>query len=210
MATAKATTSRRASKKEAPGTGLALPGDPLVLASGEIVEPVKDPEPDPAPINKMINPKDFRPSRRRSVKELPASVGVVNACSAVFMYTFLGLTDREIADCLRITSIEVNEVRQMPAYTELFETVLRELINSSSELLEARIAAYSHHAVGTVAALSRNAKHEMVKLKASQDLLDRGGVRIKGAEERKNLNVSELRIVMIDDEKKVEVNIGGV
>ena len=69
---------------------LAKWGDPLVNPDGSIVPPdqIKGGVDDALP---KMDVKEYKPKRRRTVKDLPAPVATLNAVACVFMYTTLGL-----------------------------------------------------------------------------------------------------------------------
>lgn len=196
------------------GTALARVGDPLITETGAKVEPEGyangRPLPKEAPAM-VLDAVSFRPSKKRNLKDLPAEVGTLNGIAAIFMYTMLGVGDREIADALRIDFEKIEEVRTHPSYKECFEIVVAEFINKNSDLLSARIAAYSHSALDVVGGLAMNGKKEETQLRASIDLLDRAGVRPKDVEQRNIVNKSELRIIVVDNTKEstqINVDIG--
>lgn len=199
-------------KVEKPGRGLARPGDPLINGDGRKIEPM----------NKMgltkkqeaqqgvIDPAKYRPTKRRIVKELPAEVSMINAVSVVFMYTLLGVGDREIANALRTSVEDIIQLREHSAYGECFQIIHGEFINANSDLLTSRIAAYSQDALTQVGELATGGKKEEVRLRASIDVLDRAGVRPKDQEQRGQMTQSHLRIIVVDGdtETNVKVEIG--
>lgn len=216
--------------EQAPAPMLARHGDPLVLPDGQIIDPETDlDEPNPSETEaeiearsalsagnnaarallQQVNPADFRPTTRRSMRELPAPTGVMNAVSVVFVGTLLGLGDRELAENLRITIEQLQEIRQHTAYNEVFETILTELLNTNSDLIQSRLAAYSHNALTQIHQISSIGKQETNRLRASQDILDRAGHRPKDSNARNNPGSNTLRIVYTDDQKqtRVEVNV---
>src|SRR4051812_48887189 len=101
-------------KTKKPARALARVGDPLVTEKGTVLQPenyVKGQGGNGAKPNgftNTIDPATFRSTKQRNVKDLPASVSVTNAVSVVFMYTILGVGDREIAESLRTTVDEIN------------------------------------------------------------------------------------------------------
>lgn len=197
--------------KKKPGRGLARPGDPLVTRFGQTVQPDNEVNKiDNTPPQQVINPATYRPTKRRTVKELPGEIHIVNAVSVVFMYTLLGVGDREIADSLKTSVEDIIELRNHSAYGECFQIIHGEFINANSELLTSRIAAYSQTALQTVGDLVTNAKKEEVRLRAGIDILDRAGVRPKDQENRGMAGQNHLRIIIVDGEKqsKIEVNLG--
>ena len=185
---------------------LARPGDPLVLPTGQVIQDPKVRKQRVAALTNHLEPKDYRPRRQTTSKELPAPIGVMNPVALVFMYTLMGLGDREIGDILKISSVQVVEIRSHPAYTDAFNTILQEFISTESEYIQSRIAAYSHIALETVTDIVVNGEQETNRLKASQDILDRGGIKINDGKGGKN-GVNELRINIIDGDKEFNVEV---
>jgi hypothetical protein len=197
----------------ATSTALARVGDPLVGPDGRKIDPEGyiGGKPVPKSPSLILEAAEFRPLHKRNLKDLPAEVGTINGVAAVFMYTMLGVGDREIADALRVDVARVEEVRQHTAYRECFDIIVGTFINKNSDLLAARIAAYSHSALDKVGDLSVNATKEETALRASIDLLDRAGVRPKDVEQKGSITKNELRIIVVDgakDNVTVNVNMG--
>lgn len=185
---------------------LARPGDPLVLGDGSIV-----PEHKGVPAEALVqrayeelNPAKFRPTRKRDAKDLPAPISVMKGIGVVFAFTMMGMTDREMASILDISMELLDELRNHSAYKELFDTIHTEFVNANSELLASRIAAYSHSALDTVAKMAGSAKHEPTRFKAADSIIDRA---LGGAEARGQKDKGTLRIVVLDDERDVNINI---
>lgn len=199
----------------APRPTLARPGDPYVCANGVVVPPelprrsafvdVAD--------RQTTEPAEFRALKKRNLKDLPAPVSLINGVSCVFMYTMLGIGDREIADALQITVPQVYEMRRHSAYLECFNSVMAEFINANSEHISARLQAAAQGALTNVFTLAHEAKKEEVKLRANQDILDRSGTTAKSAEMRGQTGIkNELRIVMVKgdgNQVNIDLNIGG-
>lgn len=198
-------------KKGGSNTALARVGDPLITSTGAKVDPEGYQNGRPLPKETpslVLDAQQFRPIKKRNLKDLPAEIGTINGVAAVFMYTMLGIGDREIADALRIDVEKVEEVRAHSSYKECFDIVVSEFINKNSDLLAARIAAYSHSALDTVGTLAQSAKKEETQLAASRDILDRAGVRPKDNEARTITQKSELRIIVVEAGKDVKVDVG--
>lgn len=191
-------------------TALARVGDPLITETGEKVEPDgyangRRLKVEPPPM--VLDAASYRPTKKRTLKEMPADVPLINGIGAIFMYTMLGVGDREIAEALKITVEELTDVRNHGAYKECFDLVVQEFINKNSDLLSARIAAYSHSALEVVGSLAVSGKKEETKLRASIDLLDRAGVKAKDVEAKNAQNRSgELRIVIVEPGKDTKVS----
>lgn len=182
---------------------LAKWGDPYVKSDGTIVPPDRKAGGVDETLPKL-HVEDFKPKRKRTVKDLPAPVATLNAVACVFMYTTLGLGDREIADTLNITTKQLKDVRTHPAYAECFEAVTVEFINVNSDLINARIAAYSHDALTEIANIALQGKEEKSRLRGSMYLMNAGGYGDKsnvGNSAVKN----DLRIVIIGKEQDVRI-----
>jgi hypothetical protein len=188
-------------KSGAKSTALARVGDPLITATGGKIDPEGYASGRPVksePPAMVLDAETFRPLKKRTLRELPAEVSLINGVGAIFMYTLLGVGDREIADALKTTVVQIEEVRRHTAYKECFDIIVAEFINKNSDLLAARVAAYSHSALDVVGSIAMNGKKEETKLRASIDLLDRAGVKPKDVEARNNASKSnELRIVVV-------------
>lgn len=195
-------------KASKPGRGLARPGDPLIASDGSRIEQIggtltKKQEAEQG----LIDPAAYRPLKKRTVKELPGEIQIVNAVAVVFMYTLLGVGDREIADSLKTTVEDIIQLRNHSAYGECFQVIHAEFINANSDLLTSRIAAYSQRALQTVGNLATDGKKEEVKLRASIDILDRAGVRPKDQEQRSASTQNHLRIIIVDGDTDTNVNV---
>lgn len=188
---------------------LARLGDPYVTAGGRVYQPEKN-RIDPLEYQPKLNAENFRPQKRRTVNELPAPPNVMNGVGAVFAYTVLGVGDREICDVLKINTKQLKELRAHTAYGEFFDAVANEFISANSDLIVARLAAYSHDALTTVAdvAFNPNAKSE-TRLKAADSLLDRGGFAAKENILRGSAGKNDLRIVIVEGNSQVGVDIHG-
>ena len=81
---------------------LAKWGDPLLLLDGTLVPPdaINGGIDESVP---KIDLEDYKPSKKRTLKDLPAPVPTLKGIACVFMFTTLGLGDREIADALGIS-----------------------------------------------------------------------------------------------------------
>jgi hypothetical protein len=187
---------------------LAKWGDPYVRPDGTIIPPDKINGGVDTDLPK-VNMKEYRPTRRRTLKDLPAPVNTLNGIACVFMYTTLGLGEREIADTLKITVKQLKELKNHAAYAECFEAVTSEFININSELINARIAAYSHDALTEIATIALNGKDERNRLRGSTYLMGAGGYgdkKTNGVAVAKN----DLRIVIIGKgDQEISVEMGG-
>jgi hypothetical protein len=184
----------------APVPVLARVGDPFVAPDGSLIAP-SYPE-DYFPRLKeetRINAVTFRGRRRRNMNEMPGQPNIMNAIGAVMMYTFFGVGDREVAQALKCTVQDIDEIRSHAAYSEYLELLGGEIINAESENVTHRIAAYAHGALDTIAHVSRNGKVETNRLRASIDLMDRGGFNPKAVAEKAVSLKNVLRIQVLDE-----------
>lgn len=188
---------------------LARPGDPFVAPDKSVISPEPISRTPAADVNTAIDPATFRPNARRTLKDLPADVSMINGVACVFLYTMVGVGDRQIAEALKISIEQVRQMRGHSAYSECFNMVVGEFINANSDHIQARIAAYSHGALSQVANIAFNGEKENNKLRASKDLLEMGGF-AKGdiAKRGGDSLLNELRIVFVENEGNVQVNVG--
>lgn len=186
---------------------LAAWGDPYVTADGKIIQPealFAD-----SSKNFVKSSSDYRPQRKRSIPDLPASPKAMKGISLVFTFTVLGVPDREIAEMLSITPSEVRQIRTHPGYGETFEIVASEFVSAKSKRLVSRIAAYADGALDNVYNIAMHGKKENNVLKASIDILDRAGVRPKDLADGKGQQ-NELRITIVKGDSDAEVAVNGL
>jgi hypothetical protein len=184
---------------------LARVGDPFVASDGTLVMPEYPEDYFPrVKSDTKIDPVTYRSKRRRNVNELPATPNVMNVVGAVMLYTLYGVGDREIAQALKCSVMDIDEIRGHSAYTEFFELLSAEVISAESDSLTHRLAAYAHGALDTIAHVSRNGKAESNRLRASIDIMDRGGFAPKQVAERQISLKNVLRIQVLDDGTKMK------
>ena len=187
---------------------LARVGDPFVAPDGSLIAPEYPQDYFPRiKEDTKLDPVKFRGKRRRNIMDLPAPSNVMNACGAIMMYTMFGVGDREIASALKCTVMEVEEIRAHPAYGEYLELIGSEIISAESDNITHRLAAYAHGALDTVAHVSRNGKMENNRLRASIDILDRGGFAPKEVAAKAVSLKNVLRIQVLDDQNAKNLDI---
>jgi hypothetical protein len=187
---------------------LARVGDPFVCPDGSIAQPLYPEDYFPRLKEETkIDPVTFRGKRRRNINDLPAAPNIMTAVGAVMLYTMFGVGDREIASALKCSVIDIEEIRAHSAYSEYLELIGSEIINAESDNLTHRLAAYAHGALDTVAHVSRNGKLENNRLRASIDILDRGGFAPKAVAEKQVSLKNVLRIQVMDDGKSRDMDI---
>jgi hypothetical protein len=187
---------------------LARPGDPYVTARGLIIQPDPMVEGE-EPVAETVTVENFKPTKRRDVKDLPAPPNMIKAIACAFMFSVFGISDRETASALGIKAEDLKHIKDQPAYKECFDAVAEEFINANSDLINARLAAYAHGALSQVHKISVHGKEEKNRFRASADILDRGGYAPKENAARGGMTKNDLRIVLIKADRDVELNIGG-
>ena len=203
-------------KKNGKSIQLAKVGDPLVAANGDIFDEEFDDEDDlnDADITQPSTPipyKDYRPDSRSVSSDFRTSTEMLNAASVIFTYTMLGISDTEISSNLNIDPADIVKVRETRAYADVFERVMRELINANSEYIEARIASYSGMALNNIADIAKRSRNTGYRLNASKDLLDRAGHRPQDRNAGAS-GMNELHIVITDSKDettKIDLNLKG-
>lgn len=200
------------------GKQLARPGDPLATIQGELLEPDDDGDSGGLAASSLPLPSTpvpysaYRPQTRRVMSDFREPKALLNACAVIFSYSVLGISDAEICEATGLDMEQIESVRSARAYSEMFQNVMRELINANSEYIEARIAAYSGMALNNVADIAASAKNKAVKLSASKDLLDRAGHRPQDQASKGSSGMNELHIVITkakDDDTVIEFGLGG-
>lgn len=190
---------------------LPLPGDPLVHTFGSVVNPVsldKDTSLIDAPVSgREIMPRftKFQPRRELAKDKTPEKDDKQQvAIAAVVGLRLMGLSYIDIAGMFNVTLDDINQLINSPSAQFTFEHMYRAMINTNADNVQGRIASYAHKAIDTVIELMENNEtRDDVRLKASQDILDRSGANAEQFfAETNNIGTQEdeLRIVMMDEE----------
>jgi hypothetical protein len=183
---------------------LAKWGDPYLTLDGKVISPdaINGGIDESVP---KINLAEYKPSKKRTIRDLPAPVPTLKGIACVFMFTTLGLGDREIADALGISVEQMKGLKSSPAYAECFEAVTSEFISVNSELINARIAAYSHDALSEIANVALRGKEERNRLRGSMYLMGAGGYGDKSKVAANSAAKNDLRIVIIGKDQDVRI-----
>lgn len=187
---------------------LARPGDPYVDIKGQVYHPLGSEEKIKSDQFK-VDAKKFKTNRKRSLKELPALPAVMKGVSCVLTFTLLGLGDRDIAEGLGISVEEVKAIRKMPSYSESFDLVSAAFIDANSDFIHARLAGFSNECLTQLATIAVAGKKEENRMRASADILDRAGYTAKAGQNKSSDGGNELRIVISDGDRNVEVSVNG-
>lgn len=192
---------------------LARPGDPYVSDKGEVFledgNPMNAlPRADSvlgAPLAKNIIPKS-----RKTLADLPAEKNVQTAINCIIVYQLLGLSENEIAHTLHIPIEDVKRVKSHIGFQETFDILFHEFININSTSLQSKIASFAGTALDNVMEIASTSKHDLAKLKANQDLLDRSGLHPEHlfGKFKDDDGFDSLKIVIQDgDDKEMKVDV---
>ena len=195
---------------------LAKVGDPLVASNGDLLTEEADEdafaESQLPPSSTPVPYKDFRPDVRRVLSDLRAPTDMLNVTNVVLSYTLCGISDTEIMEATKLSAEQILQVRESRIYADIFETIMRTLINANSEYIECRIAAYSGMALSNVADIAQRSKNTGHRLTASKDLLDRAGHRPQDRAASAGQGMNELHIVITDskdEQTKIDLSLKG-
>lgn len=187
---------------------LARPGDPYVSDKGEVILDGEGsamnalPRADSvlgAPLARNIIPKN-----RATIADLPAEANLQTAINCVIVYQLLGLSENETSHLLHIPLADVQRIKHHIAYQETFDILFHEFINTNSNSLQAKIASFAGDALQNVMHIAAHSKHEVAKLKANQDILDRSGLHPEHlfGKHKEDDGFDSLKIVIQDGEDK--------
>jgi hypothetical protein len=137
---------------------------------------------------------------RLNVADLPADPRALNTVGIVYVYYMLGLADHDIADCTGLRLDQVEHIKGM----QLFERLGSMIITNAGKIAQAdtraRIEQMSSVALDAIEDIIDDREVEAsVKLRASQDMLDRAGFGAKQITEHHHKMSGGLTIRMIDD-----------
>lgn len=194
---------------------LAKPGDPYVNDRGHVLLPKKGDQMDAIPRAETVFgapvAKNIQSTERRTVKDLPASnTKLQTAINVVIVYQLLGLTDNEISYITSIPLEDMPRIKNDPAYQETFDILFGQMISVNTNSLQSKIAHYAGEALDNVINIAGNSKHEMAKLKANQDILDRAGLHPETlfGKNKQDDGFDSLKIVIqTDDDKETKVDV---
>lgn len=136
---------------------------------------------------------------RRSLADMPLPAKQMNVISAVCLYTLVGLSDRDIAEALGITIDRVGSIKMLDAYTTVYDYVVKSIIDEDSADVRSLFAANARNAATTMVELAQTAENDGVRLKASQDILDRAGHRPADVVHVKAQLDTTMRVVYVEE-----------
>jgi hypothetical protein len=198
---------------------LADEGDPYVDTRGNIIQEkrVEDKDLQPIEDKRKILPafSQFSVVKETTLDNLPEpDKQQQSVIAAVIGLRLLGLDTVTIADVMGASLPQIQSIVKLPATQVTFEKLYQNVINVNSDLIQGRVASHMHRAVDTVVDLMNDIDtRDDVRLKAAQDILDRGGTNADqffNDEVQSNQSDDELLITITnekDKESKVTVDI---
>lgn len=158
---------------------LARAGDPYVTDKGQVLLPGPSPEDALPRADSVLGApiaRNLISTERRTVKELPADVRTQTVINAVMVYQLLGMTDNEISHITGVSISDIVKIKHLNEYQETFDILFHQFISVNSNSLQSKIASFAGEALDHVMVIARESKHDLAKLKANQDILDRAGL----------------------------------
>jgi len=146
--------------------------------------------------------RDLVLTARRKAADLPEKSGTMNAISVVLMCELFGLDDTEtaIASNLRITQIE--NIKEMPAYSQMKETVVASILEAETGTVRDYFVANARVSAQALVDTARDGKGAL-RLMAANSVLDRAGHRPADIVEHRHKMEGGLHIHVIHkDESK--------
>jgi len=195
---------------------LARPGDPYVTDKGQVLLPGDNPENALPHANSVLGApiaRNIVSKQRRTVKELPSGdPNTQTAINAVIVYQLLGMTDNEMSFITHIAVEDIQKIRRLEAYQETFEILFHEMIGVNTNSLQAKIASFASDALDNVMYIAENSEHQLAKLKANQDILDRAGLHPETlfGKNKQEDGFDSLKIVISDskdEQTKVDIDL---
>ena len=196
---------------------LALPGDPYVDGFGNVIIQKGEELEQFAGRTREVLPslQRFKPVRLRKRDDCPEKDHKTQAgLNAIIAFRVMGFEIVDIAEFFEATIAEIEEMLARPAAQRTFEMMFVNFINHNADNLQGRISSYAHRAVDTVIALMEDVEvRDDVRLKASQDILDRSGANAEqffAASDQGSRAEDELQITFMsegDAKDKIEVKI---
>lgn len=185
----------------------------LTLADGTKIGPdgkvMRDPNA-PSPWTEVPAPSEAQAlvvRARKSVNELPLPPEKMSAVGLVAFYTLFGLNDTDIAIALdgRITEQQIENIRNLSAYQDFMKSARATFMETEQEAVR---DIFSQHAAGAarqVVELAKDSDNDVLKFKASQDILDRAGHRPADIVEHRHKMEDALHIVIERKDNTAEI-----
>lgn len=179
---------------------------PLIREDGTVEQPIWSPSSRRSQSKFTEIPSSFETNKRSAtIRRQIADFGIqpkqLNLVSLVCMYTFMGLSDQDIAFATGLELSRVQNVKMLDAYQSVYEAAVASIINEETDDVRHYIMANAKKAATEVVNLMQDAEFETVRLAAAKDVLDRSGQRPIDIVEHHMKMDGELRIVVTRNEK---------
>lgn len=187
-------------------TGLALANGVIIdVNSGQTITPTINP--DAASVHEQPSRSTFERGRDKSNRvfrlnaaDLPAAPRSITSVGIVWLYFMLGLSDHDIADATGMRMDQIEHIKGL----QLFERIGKSIIDNAAKLhdddIRTRLVVMSSKALDNIADIANDARVDAaVKLRASQDVLDRAGFGARQIHEHNVKMSGGLVIKYIDD-----------
>lgn len=135
----------------------------------------------------------------RRLADIPTDRKNLNAVSVVLGYSLIGISEQEIADITGLSVEQIGNIKMLDAYTYAENAVVEKMLKEETDDIRTMIGQHARNSVRQIAHLSQYSDFDAVKLKASQDLLDRAGHRPVDVVEHRHKLDDDLRIQVIEE-----------
>lgn len=143
---------------------------------------------------------------KRSLADMPVPPQQLNAISVICLYTLIGLSDRDIAEAVKLDVDRVERIKMLDAYSTVYDYVTKAIIDEEAEDVRHLFAAHARGAARSIVDLASDPDgNSAVRLKASQDILDRAGHRPADVVQIKGQLDQTLRIVYVNEEPSGDI-----
>ncbi len=189
---------------------------PLRLADGTLVYPdnriIRPDEEDTQDEQAMVEiPTNAEAQRmvtqvRRKVADLPDVPKTTNVVAVVLSYTLFGLSDEDIAITTNLTVSQVENIKQLRAYSEIYDAVVQGIRETEATSVR---EVFSQHALKSANVIvnrlsSRDPTQQLV---AAREVLDRAGFRPADIVEHRHSMEGGLTIEIIRKDNTVTPTI---
>lgn len=135
---------------------------------------------------------------RKKLHDLPLQNKDMNIISIVVAYKMFGLSNVDIMQMIGINEEQLGNILVSEAYKKCFDQILENIMQNEAKDVQQEFKRVSMGMVRNIVQLANESKVDVVKLGASQDILDRAGYRaddlMRGEIESKG---NQLNIVVI-------------
>lgn len=191
---------------------LASPDEPLRLADGTLVyaDRVVTPQQQRKAMVEIPSNSEARDlvlNTRRKLADLPDIPRNLNAISVVLSYSLYGLDDEEISVALNISAQQVANIRAMPAYSKMYESVIESILEAEAGQVKDIFVQHTRKAARTFVDALDGVEVSGTQLHAANQILDRAGMRPTDVVEHRvrTENTLVIEVIKKDESKRAPV-----